>query len=112
MLMSTFKSTLRMARLTSPGYFPLEDIVHIDPDNFKRAMPEWDGYVRRTDKAGDLTHRESAFMQEIAQEVAMRHSQNIWIDGTLRDGSWFAQVFGGLRRDHPRARAAWQHEPQ
>ena len=27
------------------GHFPLEAIVHLDPDLFKTAMPEWDGYV-------------------------------------------------------------------
>jgi hypothetical protein len=27
------------------GYFPIEDIVCIDPDHFKKMMPEWGGYV-------------------------------------------------------------------
>ena len=75
------------------GYFPLEDIVCIDPDHFKRMMPEWREYTRSGSEAGDLCHRESGFLQEIAQEVAMRSSQNVWIDGSLRDGPWFASVF-------------------
>jgi hypothetical protein len=49
--------------------------VHIDPDHFKSLMPEWKGYTQRSDRAGDFCHRESGFMQEIAQEVAMRNSQ-------------------------------------
>ena len=39
------------------GYFPLEDIVHIDPDHFKKLMPEWEGYTERSDRAGDFCHR-------------------------------------------------------
>ena len=26
--------------LSANGYFPLENIVHVDPDHFKRCMPE------------------------------------------------------------------------
>ncbi|KAL1507417.1 hypothetical protein AB1Y20_008258 [Prymnesium parvum] len=84
--------------MSKHGYFPLEDIVHIDPDHFKKLMPEWEEYTRRSDRAGDMCHRESGFMQEIAQEVAMRNSQNIWVDGSLRDGPWFVKVFQDVRR--------------
>ncbi len=31
--------------MSENGYFPLENIVHIDPDYFKRVMPEWHGHV-------------------------------------------------------------------
>ena len=42
------------------GYFPLEAIVHLDPDLFKTAMPEWDGYVALDPmSAGQRTQRES-----------------------------------------------------
>jgi hypothetical protein len=51
------------------GYFPLETIVHIDPDHFKRLMPEWSEYTKRSEQAGNFCHRESGFIQEIAQEV-------------------------------------------
>ena len=65
-------------------------------------MPEWDAYVARdAERAGTLCHRESGFLQEIAQEVAMRNSQNVWIDGSLRDGAWFARVFDEVREKHP-----------
>lgn len=35
-------------------------------------------------------------MQEIAQEVALSYYQNIWVDGSLKNGKWFAKV--GQRR--------------
>lgn len=88
------------------GYFPLEDIVCIDPDHFKTMMPEWRHYTTEGSDAGTLCHRESGFLQEIAQEVAMRSSQNVWVDGSLRDGRWFAQVFKSIRRRFPHYKIA------
>jgi hypothetical protein len=50
--------------LSSQGLFPLEYIVHIDPDFFKRVMPEWRGYLTHSrDFAGTATHRESGLLQ-------------------------------------------------
>ena len=88
------------------GYFPLEDIVCIDPDHFKKMMPEWPHYVAERSDAGSHCHRESGFLQEIAQEVAMKSSQNVWVDGSLRDGAWFAQVFKSIRRRFPHYKIA------
>eukprot|EP01043_Picozoa_sp_COSAG02_P001835 COSAG02_NODE_39_length_48074_cov_106.508890_48_plen_631_part_01 len=88
------------------GYFPLEDIVCIDPDHFKKMMPEWPHYVSAGSDAGSLCHRESGFLQEIAQEVAMKNSQNCWVDGSLRDSAWFAQVFKSIRRRFPHYKIA------
>ena len=69
-------------------------------------MPEWNGYVESGNDAGSLCHRESGFLQEIAQEVAMRASQNVWVDGSLRDSSWYAKVFKGIRRRYPNYKLA------
>jgi hypothetical protein len=93
--------------MSQHGFFPLENIVHIDPDRFKTIMPEWAGYIK-TDpaSAGSHTHRESSFMVEIAQECALRRSQHIWVDGSLRDGKWYAQVFEDLRFRFPQYRIA------
>eukprot|EP01049_Picozoa_sp_SAG25_P007209 SAG25_NODE_576_length_6788_cov_7.020033_3_plen_55_part_00 len=52
--------------------------MHIDPDYFKRVMPEWPEYCRRVpDAAGGLCHQESGYLQEIAQEVALANQQNV-----------------------------------
>ena len=87
--------------MSDSGYFPLDGIVCIDPDHFKRMMPEWTGYVERSEGAGGFCHSESGFLQEIAQEVAMRSSQNVWVDGSLRDGAWYSSVLKDLRRRYP-----------
>ena len=36
----------------------------------------------------------------------MRSGQHIWVDGSLRDGAWFAQVFKDVRRRFPRYKLA------
>ena len=56
--------------------------------------------------AGGLCHRESSFIQEIAQEVSLRKSTNVWVDGSLRDGSWFGKVYDDIRERFSRYRIA------
>jgi hypothetical protein len=60
----------------------------------------------RAESAGSQCHRESGFLQEVAQEVAMRRSQNVWVDGSLRDGEWYVHVFRDLHRRFPHYKIA------
>ena len=51
--------------LSEQGLFPLEYIVHVDPDFFKRVMPEWKGYlIRNQDFAGTATHPENIYARD------------------------------------------------
>ncbi|CAK0839254.1 unnamed protein product [Prorocentrum cordatum] len=34
--------------MSKHGFFPLENIVHVDPDAFKMMMPEWPKYVKKS----------------------------------------------------------------
>mmetsp|Transcript_40435 Transcript_40435/g.93878 ORF Transcript_40435/g.93878 Transcript_40435/m.93878 type:complete len:646 (-) Transcript_40435:89-2026(-) len=91
--------------MSQNGFFPLENIVHIDPDAFKMMMPEWPDYVAKDrDKAGTHCHLESSFMVEIAQAAAMEKKQNIWIDGSLRDADFYHKAFSRIRETHPNYR--------
>eukprot|EP00752_Nemacystus_decipiens_P007227 g6468.t1 len=93
--------------MSEKGYFPLPDIVTVDPDEFKTSFPEWPEYVRRCpDTAGELTRRESGYLVEIAQETAMNEMKNVWVDGSLRDSKWYEQVFEEIRKNHPTYRIA------
>lgn len=69
--------------------------------------PEWNGYIRR-DKAsaGTMCHRESGFLAELAQELAMEQRQNVWVDGSLRDFEWSSRKLQEIRRRHPHYRVA------
>lgn len=61
--------------MSDNGFFPLDNIVHIDPDHFKSVMPEWGGYTAAdTSSAGSQCHQESGYIQELAQEVRAKKS--------------------------------------
>jgi len=36
------------------------------------------------------TRRESGYLVEIAQAAAMAQRKHVWVDGSLRDGVWYA----------------------
>jgi len=96
-----------MRWLSEHSEFPLRNLVHIDPDKFKGAMPEWDGYIRHdAESAGTKCHKESGFLQELAQEVAMSSHRHVWIDGSLGDAEWYENVFLGMRKRFPHYRIA------
>uniref|UniRef100_A0A7S2PK64 Zeta toxin domain-containing protein n=1 Tax=Zooxanthella nutricula TaxID=1333877 RepID=A0A7S2PK64_9DINO len=93
--------------MSKKGIFPLENIVHVDPDAFKLMMPEWSQYVAQaSEEAGTLCHMESCFMMEIAQEAAMGLRQNIWVDGSLRNADFYASQFQDIRQRQPHYRIA------
>uniref|UniRef100_A0A7S0G7Z0 Zeta toxin domain-containing protein n=1 Tax=Rhodosorus marinus TaxID=101924 RepID=A0A7S0G7Z0_9RHOD len=93
--------------MNEKGYFPLENIVQLDPDKFKLALPEWGKYVEHDRlTAGFLTQKESGLLVEIGQEAALRCNKNIWIDGSFRDYDWYRQVFAHIRRENSHYRIA------
>lgn len=88
--------------MSNRGYFPLPDIVQIDPDLFKMGLPEWPIYLKEDPtQAGTQTRKESGYLVEIAQEAAMRLNKNVWVDGSLRDEGWYHNVFARIRTEHP-----------
>jgi len=92
------------------GLFPIDEFVHIDPDVFRARLPEWSVHLQRDpETAGRLTQRESGYCAEIAQEVALQQSKNIWIDGSLHDSDWYSQVFMHIRRKYPQYSVAIIH---
>jgi len=91
-----------MRYLIANGYFPLKQMVRIDPDYFKTVMPEWLEYVKRDcATAGTFCHRESAFIQEIARKVALSMRKHTLIEGSLRDHVWFRDVFNDINTRFP-----------
>jgi hypothetical protein len=96
--------------LSGQGLFPLEYIVHVDPDFFKRVMPEWKGYLSRNqDFAGTATHPESIFMQEIAAEAALQQRQHVWIDGSLRNYEYYSDFIKSIKKRYRHYRIAILH---
>ena len=93
--------------MSEQGYFPLSQIVHLDPDMFKTHFPEWQGYLSSAMcEAGSRTRRESGYLVEIAQQAAMAARKHVWVDGSLRDGEWYASELQRVREAHPGYRLA------
>ena len=96
--------------MSERGIFPLKNVVQIDADLFKLALPEWGGYVQRCPlDAGYHTRKESGYLVEVAQELALRERKHVWVDGSLRDGFWYQQVFRQIKEAHPAYRIAIFH---
>ena len=69
--------------MSQRGVFPIEAIVHVDPDFFKLEMPEWKGngkykgYFERGQTSVDsLCGVEARYMANLAQEIALERGQN------------------------------------
>lgn len=92
------------------GVIPLQDVQILDPDVFKSSLPEWRGYLERDPlTAGLRTRRESGYLLEIAQEIALRERKHVWVDGSLRDGDWYRQEFERISRDFSEYKIAILH---
>ena len=49
---------------------------------------------------GALTHLESGFLVEIAQEALLQRNSNIQVDGSLRDWRWYQKVFKAIKKQY------------
>lgn len=89
---------------------PIANLRHIDPDVFKRRLPEWKHYVRNNPTtAGSFTHLESSLLVEIAQEAALQRNMNIWVDGSLSNDEWTLFQLNRIRRIFPQYHIAVVH---
>ncbi|MEU4165934.1 zeta toxin family protein [Streptomyces sp. NPDC026665] len=91
----------------------VRDYVVLDPDQFKVAIFEHGGSPRLAPSArvlsdgrpvapsetASLTHRESAFLQEVFEQWARSEGYNLLYDATLRDQRWNEKLLGDLRAD-------------
>lgn len=97
-------------RLHERGLFPLESFVIVDPDEIRRQLPEFQGYLQKSaELAGALTRKEAGMMAEILSEAALERGQNVLKDGTLRDAEWYKNYFAELRSSIPGIRLGIIH---
>ncbi len=97
-------------QLAKRGLFPLESFVVVDADNVRRLLPEFSGYVNRDpERAGENTRKEAGLITEILTEAALRQGQNVLVDGSLKDATWYQAHLDVLRRAHPKLRTCILH---
>jgi predicted ABC-type ATPase len=61
-----------------------QDIVMIDPDEFKQSLVEYQGAIAADDAlAADRVHRESSMLSKRARDQAIASRRNMCIDGVL-----------------------------
>lgn len=71
-------------QLTKQGLVSLADTVHIDPDDIKARIPEWDLIVAAGDsRAAALTHEESSMIAKRVQKRAIEGRYDLVLDVTL-----------------------------
>ena len=97
-------------QLHEKGRFPLQDFVTVDPDSVRRLLPEFEKYVQvAPEMAGELTRKESGMISEILTEAALRRGQNVLVDGTLRNSTWYQSYFENLRERYPTVKIGILH---
>ena len=91
-----------IAKLVEKRRFPLESFVSVDPDEIRRRLPEFDGYVRHNpETAGEHTRKEAGMIAEILTLATLDRGQHVLVDGSLRDAHWYAKYFQSLRQSFP-----------
>ena len=61
------------------------------------------------EQAGELTRKESGMISEILTEAALKRGQNVLVDGTLRNSTWYESYFESLRDRYPRVKIGILH---
>jgi hypothetical protein len=96
--------------MNQQGYMSMKYFVTVDPDEMRKALPEWDAYVKHNaEAAGDLTQKEAGGVAELLGYKALRQRCNIIFDGSLRDHKWYTEYFEMLRRQYPGIRIMILH---
>lgn len=99
-----------MRKLVENGRFPLISFVSVDPDQIRRYLPEYHLYLdSNPELAGELTHKEAGYIQEILTLAALQAGKNVMVDGSLRNAEWYATYFERLRTDFRMLRIAIIH---
>lgn len=97
-------------KLNDKGRFPLNGFVTVDPDMIRQHFPEYGVYNNLApERAGELTRKEAGVVSEILTEAALRRGQNVLVDGSLRNASWYLDHFMDLRTRYPSLQIAIVH---
>jgi hypothetical protein len=87
-----------LQELVKEGRLPLLSFVHVDPDEIRRRLPEFECYAKKSPlRVDELTRKESGFIAEILTLAAIQAGRNVVIDGVLSGAEWHVQLIEKLR---------------
>jgi hypothetical protein len=94
------KHTVR--ELVKQGRLPLLSFVHVDPDEIRRRLPEFNVYVLKAAPymVEGLTKKETGYISEILTLAALQAGRNVIVDGSLSAASWHVQRIQSLREQY------------
>ena len=82
----------------------------VDPDVVRQHFPEYAVYNNLApERAGELTRKEAGVVSEILTEAALRRGQNVLVDGSLRNATWYTNLFQDLRTRYPKLQIGILH---
>jgi len=89
--------------LHSKGRFPRNHFCLVDPDRFRKGLPETASYIAnqlwRT--LGRHTQREAGYLSEIALAACLNQSRNCVYDSSLRDATFWSSSISRIRAKYP-----------
>jgi predicted ABC-type ATPase len=95
------KSTI-LKKLQKKGEVARQNVVHLDPDDFKKDIPEFNELVKRKDsRAAEVVHEESGLMAREAFRQAIAQRSDIIYDSTLSNfGKAFDIIMQARENDY------------
>jgi len=77
------KGTL-LAAMKASGAIPSEGVVHIDPDEIKQKIPEYQEIIARGDsRAASVVHEESSLLRKMAEQATIDLGADMVLDITM-----------------------------
>lgn len=96
--------------LVKVGRLPLLSFVHIDPNDIRRRLPEFDTYSNQNPfLVDDLTKKESGFIAEVLLLAALQAQRNVIFHGSMKHTEWHVNLVQKLRKKYPQLRFGLLH---
>ena len=88
--------------LASKNYFSLNSFVNISPDYIKKFLPEYEYYIKNSNKnIGQLLRQEVGYLCEIIVWELLQTNKCLWYDSSLRHGIFFKNLFNKINILYP-----------
>ena len=99
--MGSGKTTLTQS-LSQNGYFKSSEFIHIDPDQIREMIPEFQQWASAGfQDAGTRVQKEVGYLVELLLNRATREGRNILIDSSLKNTEFYSQLLTFIHKTTP-----------